>query len=119
MGGPENGNFPLLFVVKMSLRNIKMVPFITIKKLGRLIFTFNSKEITFNVIFSFFCFAGALLGPPIAGAIYSATGAYATPFFVAGGFFILASLIGVCAQVLQMRRKSAIKITRQMSANGK
>merc|ERR1712051_282699 len=49
--------------------------------------------------------SGALLGPFIAGAIYSATGAYATPFFVAGGFFILASLIGVCAQVLQMRRK--------------
>ena len=70
----------------------------------------------FNII-SFF--AGALLGPPIAGAIYSATGSYETPFFVAGGFFILASLIGVCAQVLQMRRKSAIKITRQMSANGK
>ena len=60
-----------------------------------------------------------MLGPPIAGAIHSATGAYATPFFVAGGFFILASLIGVCAQVLQMRRKNAIKITRQMSANGK
>ena len=71
-----------------------------------------------NICYLFFL-AGALLGPPIAGAIYSATGAYAAPFFVAGGFFILASLIGVCAQVLQMRRKSAIKITRQMSANGK
>ena len=42
MGGPENGNFPLLYVVKMSLRrwvvqkslktplrNIKMAPYVT------------------------------------------------------------------------------------------
>ena len=35
MGGPENGNFPLLYVVKMSLRslktplrNIKMAPIV-------------------------------------------------------------------------------------------
>ena len=44
MGGPENGNFPLLYIVKMSLRrwvvqtslktplrNIKMAPFLEMR----------------------------------------------------------------------------------------
>ena len=29
MGGPESGNFPLLYVVKMSLRNIKILIVLT------------------------------------------------------------------------------------------
>ena len=52
-------------------------------------------------------FTGALLGPPLAGAIYGATDGYELPFFVAGGFFILASLIGGCAQILNRKMKNA------------
>jgi len=52
---------------------------------------------------------GALLGPVIGGAIYSATGGYEIPFFVAGGFLIFASLVGVCAQILQWRRNTTKK----------
>lgn len=47
---------------------------------------------------------GALLGPFIAGAIYTATDGYKIPFFVAGGFLVFASLLGVCAQILHRRR---------------
>ena len=50
-------------------------------------------------------FTGALLGPFIAGAIYSKTEGYEIPFFVAGGFLVFASLLGVCAQILHKKKQ--------------
>ena len=61
-------------------------------------------------------FTGALLGPPIAGAIfYRANEEYDIPFYTAGGFFILASLISVGAQILQRKKKKKDKLSRQIS----
>jgi len=48
---------------------------------------------------------GALLGSPIAGGIYKARGNYDVPFYTAGGFFVLASLIGVVVQLLQRKKQ--------------
>ena len=60
-------------------------------------------------------FTGALLGPPIAGAIYRANEEYDIPFYTAGGFFILASLISVGAQILQRKKKEKDKLSKQIS----
>ena len=56
MGGPENGNFPLLYVVKMSLRrwvglktplrNIKMAPYILY------MFEWSKHDITYPGLFT-------------------------------------------------------------------
>ena len=46
-----------------------------------------------------------MIGPPVAGAVYDATETYDVPFFMAGGFLILASLISFAAQFLQRRQK--------------
>ena len=47
----------------------------------------------------------SIIGPPIAGAIYEAAGSYDIPFYAAGAFFILASLISLGAQILHRKQK--------------
>ena len=44
-----------------------------------------------------------LIGTPIAGAVYDATKSFIIPFYMAGGFFMLASLFGFLTQILHKR----------------
>ena len=46
-----------------------------------------------------------LIGTPIAGAVYDSTERYDEPFYMAGGFFILASVLGFVVQVIDKRQK--------------
>ena len=45
--------------------------------------------------------AASLFGTPIAGGIFDIVGNYDYSFYVAGGLFILASILGFAAQFLQ------------------
>ena len=47
-----------------------------------------------------------LIGTPIAGAVYDATKSFIIPFYMAGGFFILASLFGFLTQILHKRHNN-------------
>ena len=50
------------------------------------------------------------MGPPLAGAIFDATENYDISFYVAGGSFVLASLISFGAQLMHRTiRKSDLK----------
>ncbi len=44
--------------------------------------------------------ASSIIGTPLTGLIHDYTGNYDICFFVAGGFFILASIIGFVAQIM-------------------
>ena len=41
----------------------------------------------------------SMIGPPVAGTVYDATQSYDVPFYMAGGFLILASFISFGAQL--------------------
>ena len=47
-----------------------------------------------------------LIGTPIAGAVYDATKSFIIPFYMASGFFILASLFGFLTQILHKRHNN-------------
>ena len=50
------------------------------------------------------------MGPPLAGAIFDATETYDISFYVAGGSFVLASLISFGAQLMHRTvQKSGVK----------
>lgn len=49
-----------------------------------------------------------MIGPPVAGSVFDATQSYDVPFYMAGGFLILASLVSFGAELvllLQIRNK--------------
>ena len=47
-----------------------------------------------------------LVGTPIGGAVFDATKSFIIPFYMAGGFFILASIFGFLAQILHNKQKT-------------
>ena len=47
-----------------------------------------------------------IVGAPISGKIGDVVGSYDITFYIAGGFFILSSLCGFAAQVLDRHKKS-------------
>ena len=47
-----------------------------------------------------------LIGTPIGGAVFDATKSFIIPFYMAGGFFILASIFGFLAQILHNRQNT-------------
>ena len=53
----------------------------------------------------------SIIGTPIAAAVYGAVGSYDVSFYIAGGFFILASLMSFVAQLLHKLKKPEINIT--------
>jgi cyanate permease len=49
-----------------------------------------------------------MIGPPVAGSVFDATQSYDVPFYMAGGFLILASLVSFGAElvlIFQIRNK--------------
>ena len=48
---------------------------------------------------------GCIISTPIAGAIFDATDSFDPPFYMAAGFFILASVLGFLVQVIDKRQK--------------
>ena len=48
----------------------------------------------------------AMVGPPVAGAVYDATQSYDVSFFLAGGFMVLVSFVSFGTQILHRRKKS-------------
>ena len=48
---------------------------------------------------------GCIISTPIAGAVYDATDSFYIPFYMAAGFFILASVLGFLVQVIDKRQK--------------
>jgi hypothetical protein len=49
-----------------------------------------------------------MIGPPVAGSVFDATQSYDVPFYMAGGFLILASLVSFGAELVllfQIRNK--------------
>ena len=48
---------------------------------------------------------GCIISTPIAGAVYDATTSFYIPFYMAAGFFILASVLGFLVQVIDKRQK--------------
>ena len=48
---------------------------------------------------------GILCGPPTAGAVYDGTLSYNVPFYMAGGFIVLSSLILTIAASFQKPKK--------------
>ena len=48
---------------------------------------------------------GSIIGAPMVGAIYNAVGSFDTGFYIAGGFFVMASFCSFAAQALQRRKK--------------
>lgn len=49
--------------------------------------------------------AAAIVGTPLAGAIYDATNSYDIPFFTAGGMFALSTIFSFLAPVAQKYKK--------------
>lgn len=49
--------------------------------------------------------AAAIVGTPLAGAIYDATNSYDIPFFTAGGLFALSAITSFLAPVAQKYKK--------------
>lgn len=45
--------------------------------------------------------AATIVGSPLAGAVYDATGTYDIPFFMAGGFFLLATIFSFVAPCMK------------------
>lgn len=52
-------------------------------------------------LLTFFRGSAALLGTPLAGALYDATQSYELPFFVAGSLFALGAISSFIAQFLK------------------
>ena len=48
---------------------------------------------------------GCIISTPIAGAVFDATQSFYIPFYMAGGFFTLASMLGFIVQVIDKRQK--------------
>jgi cyanate permease len=49
-----------------------------------------------------------MIGPPVAGSVFDATQSYDVPFYMAGGFLILASFVSFGAELVllfQIRNK--------------
>ena len=51
-----------------------------------------------------------LIGTPIAGAVFDTTNSYNESFYMAAGFFILASFFGFMTQMLHIRQKKPDKM---------
>ena len=45
-----------------------------------------------------------MMGPPIAGLVYEASGSYSPAFYVAASFLLLASLISILADIVRRRQ---------------
>ncbi|KAL0275555.1 UNVERIFIED_CONTAM: hypothetical protein PYX00_003373 [Menopon gallinae] len=54
-----------------------------------------------------------IIGSPLAGAVYDATGVYSIPFFMAGGFFAISALTSFLAPVMKRWSKPKIPIIQQ------
>ena len=52
---------------------------------------------------------GSIIGAPIVGAIYVAVGSFNIGFYIAGGFFVAASLCSFAAQAIHRRKKLKIE----------
>lgn len=61
-------------------------------------------------LLTFFRGSAALLGTPLAGALYDATQSYEMPFFVAGSLFALAAIISFIAQFLKRTSNENIEM---------
>ena len=48
---------------------------------------------------------GSIIGAPMVGAIYVATGSFDTGFYLSGGFFVAASVCSFVALALHRRKK--------------
>ena len=48
---------------------------------------------------------GSIIGPPMVGATYDAIGSFDTGFYIAGGFFVVATLCNIAAQAIHRRTK--------------
>ena len=48
---------------------------------------------------------GSIIGAPMVGAIYDAVGSFDTGFYIAGGFFVVATLCNLAAQAIHRRTK--------------
>ena len=51
-----------------------------------------------------------LIGTPIAGAVFDTTNSYNESFYMAAGFFILASFFGFMTQIIHIRQKNSDEI---------
>ena len=74
------------------------------------LFGIDNLASAFGLLLSFQGIA-SIIGTPIAAAVYGAVGSYDVSFYIAGGFFILASLMSFVAQLLHKLKKTEIKIT--------
>lgn len=48
---------------------------------------------------------GSIIGPPIVGATYDAIGSFDTGFYIAGGFFVVATICNLAAQAIHRKRR--------------
>ena len=48
---------------------------------------------------------GSIIGPPMVGATYDAIGSFDTGFYIAGGFFVVATFCNLTAQAIHRRPK--------------
>ena len=52
---------------------------------------------------------GSIIGAPMVGAINVAVGSFNIGFYIAGGFFVAASLCSFAAQAIHMRKQLKIE----------
>jgi len=50
--------------------------------------------------------AASIVGPPLAGTVYEATASYNIPFYLAGGFLMLAAVTSILADILRRRSRN-------------
>lgn len=48
---------------------------------------------------------GSIIGPPIVGATYDAIGSFDTGFYIAGGFFVVATICNLAAQAIHRKTR--------------
>ena len=48
---------------------------------------------------------GSIIGPPMVGATYDAIGSFDAGFYIAGGFFAVATICNLAAQSIHRRTK--------------
>ena len=52
-----------------------------------------------------------MVGTPVAGALYDSSKSYDIPFYLAGGFLVIASLISSAIHLIQYRQSKRDKST--------